>query len=308
MFYLRAFLFIFTLSLCGFAHSEEATTSLQEKLQQRANQTPQFRKSSLIFDLPLTYNKRVSYWIEYYQTKGKTWFTDWLEKSSRFMPIVQKELQSVGLPQDLAYMVMIESGFDVNAKSSANAVGPWQFIAPTANRYGLQTTWWLDERRDFKKSTVSAVRYIRDLYKEFGSWYLVAASYNMGEAGLRRQIHKFHTLDFWRLSAIGALPAETMDYVPKILAAMMIAKSPGVYGFHKLTKYEVLDYDLIKAPAGTDIQKLADQIGVTRKYLKEMNAELVTGRVPDFAQQHTIRVPKGSAILASEYLQKSVIR
>ena len=180
--------------------------------------------------------------------------------------------------------------------------GNIRFIQSTANRYGLQTNWWLDERRDFNKSTVAAVHYIRDLYKEFGSWYLVAASYNMGEAGLRRQIQKNRSLDFWALSAKGALPAETMDYVPKILAAMMIAKSPGVYGFHKLTKYDVLSYDLVRAPGGTDIGTLADHIGVTRKFLKEMNAELVQGAIPEHVLQHWIRVPRGAAVLASEFL------
>ncbi|GIL16688.1 MAG: hypothetical protein BroJett040_04390 [Oligoflexia bacterium] len=278
------------------------TISLKDRLQERMQRSPQSQKASLIFDLPLTYNRKVSYWISYYQTKGKNWFTEWLEKSTKYMPAIQAELKAVGLPQDLAYMVMIESGFEANAKSSASAVGPWQFIQPTAERYNLKVGWWLDERRDFKKSTIAATRYIRDLYREFGSWYLVAASYNMGEAGLRRQIQKYKTTDFWALSRHGALPQETMDYVPKILAAMLIAKAPGLYGFRNLTQYDPVEYDFATAPGGLELNDLADHLGITRKSLKDLNAELVLGYIPRQVEKHQIRVPRGSIAAVSEFL------
>lgn len=278
--------------------------SFQEKLKARIQQTPDNRKSTLIFDLPLTYNKKVSYWLGYYQVKGKSWFSDWLERSTRYMPMIKKELQDVNLPQDLAYIVMIESGFEQNAKSHAEAVGPWQFIQSTGRRYGLQVNWWLDERRDLKKATLAAVRYIRDLYSEFGSWYLVAASYNMGENGLRRQIQKHGSRDFWTLSRVGALPIETMDYVPKILAAMMISKSPGVYGFTNITKLNPLEYDIINAPGGIELNELADHLNVTRKYLKDLNAELILGYIPRQVEKHPIRIPKGSLGLVADYINK----
>ncbi len=281
---------------------------LQDKLKARALQAPSYKKSDLIFDLPLTYNQRVSYWISYFQTRGKSWFSEWLEKSTRYLPMIQKELSSTGLPQDLVYMVMVESGFEANAKSSAEAVGPWQFILATGNRYGLEVNWWLDERRDMKKSTLAAVHYLNDLYHEFGSWYLVAASYNMGESGLRRQIAKFGTRDFWVLSQKGALPAETMDYVPKILAAMMIAKAPGVYGFDRLAKLDPLEYDIIQAPGGLDINELADHIGLTHKALRDLNAELIHGFVPDKIEKHPIHIPRGSMALVSEYLTKFYVK
>jgi membrane-bound lytic murein transglycosylase D len=280
-------------------------TSLQEKLKARVLLSPQHQKSSLIFDLPLTYNQRVSYWIAYFQTKGKPWFGSWLEKSTRYVPMIQKELHSVGLPQDLVYMVMIESGFEANAKSHADAVGPWQFISTTGFRYGLHVNWWLDERRDMKKSTLAAVHYLNDLYKEFGSWYLVAASYNMGESGLRRQIQKFGTRDFWVLAQKGALPAETTDYVPKILAAMMIAKSPGVYGFDHLSKLDPLDYDMVQAPGGLDLNTLADHLGVTHKSLRDLNAELVTGYIPPQIDKYLIRVPRGSVAIATDFMSRT---
>lgn len=278
--------------------------SLKERLQARVKKASAVSSASVIFDLPVTYNRKVSHWISYFQDKGKNWFRDWLERSSKYMPFIQKELKNAGLPQDLAFMVMIESGFLPNAVSHAEAVGPWQFIPATGKRYGLNQTWWLDERRDFKKSTLAAIRYLRDLHSEFGSWYLVAASYNMGENGLRRKIKKYGTKDFWVLSKIGALPQETVDYVPKILAAMMISKSPGLYGFRDLAQFDSLEYDLVSVPGGTDLKDLADSLGVTAKSLKDLNAELVLGYVPSQIPKHAIRVPKGSVSLISEILTK----
>jgi membrane-bound lytic murein transglycosylase D len=278
--------------------------TLKERLQARVKRAPASEATSVIFDLPVTYNRKVSYWISYFQDRGKNWFRDWLERSSKYLPFIQKELKNAGLPQDLAFMVMIESGFSPNAISTAEAVGPWQFISATGQRYGLKVNWWLDERRDFKKSTLAAIGYLKDLHREFGSWYLVAASYNMGENGLRKQIQKYQTRDFWVLSQLGALPKETVDYVPKILAAMMIAKSPGLYGFRDLAQFEGLDYDLVMAPGGTDLKLLADKLGVTRKSLFDLNAELITGYVPSQVNNHAIRVPKGSVGFVSEFLRR----
>lgn len=275
---------------------------LRNKLVEKAKQAHK-HDATLIFDIPVTYNKRVAYWLQFFQTRGHAWFRDWLEKATKYMPFIQKELKQAGLPGDLAYMVMIESGFDCYARSHADAVGPWQFIKPTANRYGLATNWWLDERRDFKKSTMAAIRYIRDLYSEFGSWYLVAASFNMGENGLRRLIQKTGVRDFWALSLTGGLPQETIDYVPKILAAMLIAKAPSLYGFRDLTRLDPLEYELTYLTGGTDLARLADHLGVTHKYLKDLNAELVLGYIPLQVDKHAIRVPRGSKELIMSYVQ-----
>lgn len=283
--------------------SEPAMT-LEQRLKARVKRSPAGASTSVIFDLPVTYNPRVSRWISYFQDNGRVWFRDWLERASKYMPFIQKELQNAGLPQDLAFIVMVESGFMPNAVSHANAVGPWQFIQPTGERYGLKVNWWLDERKDLKKSTLAAIRYISDLYREFGSWYLVAASYNMGENGLRRQIQKYKTKDFWTLAKMGALPKETTDYVPKILAVMMITKSPGLYGFRDIAKFKPLEYDLVYAPGGTDIKQLAQKIGVTPKFLLDLNAELKQGYIPAQIDQHPIRVPKGSMTVVSETFPK----
>ncbi|MBC7372027.1 MAG: lytic transglycosylase domain-containing protein [Bdellovibrionaceae bacterium] len=278
--------------------------SLKEKLQsmtQKSANTAAYN-NTLIFDLPVTYNKKVSKWVQYYQTRGQHWFGEWLSRSSKYMPMIQAELQRANLPLDLAYMVMIESGFSSVAVSHADAVGPWQFIEPTGARYGLRKNWWLDERRDLKKSTLAAIRYLKDLREEFGSWYLVAASYNMGEAGLRRQIKKHGTKDYWELVKRGALPVETQEYVPKILAAMLISKAPNLYGFRDLDKMTPLDYEVVAVPGGTDLDMLADHLGVTRKSMKDLNAELLLGYVPRQIDKHFIRVPKGALNLVSTYV------
>ncbi len=256
----------------------------------------------LIFDVPVTYNKEVSRWIKYFQSTGRSTFKRWLEKSEKYFPIIQNELIQANLPKDLAYLVMIESGFVANAKSMADAVGPWQFIESTGERYGLRNLWWLDERRDLRKSTIAAIRYIKDLYVEFESWYLVAASYNMGENGLNRVIKKYKTKDYWKLIKLNALPVETQEYVPKFLAAMLIAKAPSLYGFRDLDILEPVKYQLITVPGGTEIDSIADYLGVTRHSLKELNAELKFNKVPNEVPNHTIRIPVGTYKLAKQFL------
>lgn len=280
--------------------------TLKEKLKALSSRTTGSPSDNLIFDLPVTYNKNVSKWISYFQgPRGGKWFKTWLQRSYKYMPFIQKELKEAGLPLDLAYMVMIESGFAPNAISHADAVGPWQFIEATGSRYGLSKTWWLDERRDLKKSTQAAIRYLRDLHSEFGSWYLVAASYNMGENGLRRQIKKYGTKDYWTLIKFNALPKETQEYVPKILAAMLIAKAPNLYGFRDLEKMDPLEYEVVLVPGGTDLDLLADHLSVTRKSLKDLNAELYLGYIPRQVEKHFIRVPKGAGRLVTSYIYQN---
>jgi membrane-bound lytic murein transglycosylase D len=284
------------------SYTEEYNLTLKQKL--KLLEKKQTHKSDhFIFDLPVTYNKKVAGWISFFQTRGKTFFRNWLEKSTKYMPLLQSELKKAGLPTDLAYMVMIESGFSATAVSTAQAVGPWQFIESTGKGYGLQKNWWLDERRDIKKSTQAAIRYLKDLKQEFGSWYLVAASYNMGENGLRRQIKKYGTSDYWELVRRNALPKETQDYVPKILAALMIAKAPNLYGFRDIDSQYPLQYEVVWAPSGTDLENLADYLNITRKSIKELNSELLVGYIPKQINGHSIRIPLGSLSVAKQFFR-----
>ncbi len=260
-------------------------------------------ENSLIFDIPVTYNTSVRKWIKYFQTVGRMTFRKWLERSSRYLPNIQSDLAQAGLPQDLAYLAMIESGFSPRAESSASAVGIWQFMAPTGNQYGLHTNWWLDERRDFFKSTQAAIWYMTDLYKIFGSWYLVAASYNMGESRVKKLIQRHRTNNFWTLADMGLLSDETKNYVPKVLAAMLIAKAPALYGFRDIEYHLPESFEYFHIPGGTDLERLAAHLGVSAKHLKELNPELTHGYVPRGVANHLIRIPKGSMVAVSDYVK-----
>lgn len=245
------------------------------------------------FDIPVTYNTQVRSWIDFFQGSGRKSYARWLERSHRYLPLMQTILSQRGMPKDLSYIAMIESGFSANAVSTAEAVGYWQFIEATANRYGLQTKWWLDERRDFNKSTHAAADYLSDLYKMFNSWYLTASAYNMGENRLKRLIAKHGTENFWLLSKKSDFPKETRDYIPKLIAAMLMAKAPKLYGFHELKPQNPHDYEYFFAPGGTDLHLLADQLGVSRTTLTNLNPELTKGFIPKFVTNHKIRIPPG---------------
>ena len=259
-------------------------------------------EAHLIFDFPVTYNSRVKKWIKYFQTAGRPSFRRWLERSSRFVPFIQTELKKAGLPLDLVYVAMIESGFSSNAASHANAIGLWQFIVPTGERYGLKYDWWIDERRDFEKATRAAIGYMSDLFEQFGSWYLVTASYNMGENGVRRLIKRYRTNSYWDLVERGALPDETGNYVPKMLAAILIAKAPALYGFRDLEMMMPFAFDTVTVPGGTDLANLARYLGVSERTLTELNPELVRGFIPRDIGQHRIRIPKGAHLAVSQYV------
>ncbi|MBU6376229.1 MAG: transglycosylase SLT domain-containing protein [Bdellovibrionales bacterium] len=183
------------------------------------------------FDFPVTLNSRVEFWVDYFTGRGRKNFERYLERSEFFIPYIRPILKENGMPEDLVYLAMIESGFNNHARSHAKAVGPWQFISATGKRYGLMVNWWVDERRDTRKSTLAAVDYLRELYSMFGCWELAAASYNAGEAKIARAIRRYGTRDFWSLSRHGFLRQETRDYVPKIIAAAIVAKNRVQFGF-----------------------------------------------------------------------------
>lgn len=251
--------------------------------------------AALVFDIPISYNPQVQKWISHFQGPGRKWFRTWLERSHAVLPRMQATFQSEGLPRDLTYMAMIESGFSPHAVSIAFAVGPWQFIKPTAERFGLQITWWLDERKDFDKSTKAAARYIRKLYEMFGSWYLVAAAYNTGENRVKRLVERHQTKNFWELVRKGAFVEETENYIPKLLAATLISKAPSLYGFRELVPQPTPQYDLFQVPGGTQLSDVASVLNMSLRELRQMNPELILGHIPSGVAGHRIRIPKGSS-------------
>ncbi len=256
----------------------------------------------LRFDIPITYNAKVSKWVKYFQTRGKKWFQVWLDRSEKYMPHIHRLLDQQGLPRDLSYLAMIESGYSSQAVSTADAVGYWQFILPTAKRYGLQHSWWIDERRDIIKSTWAASRYLSDLKKLFGSWYLAASGYNMGETRLKKLILKHNTKDFWILSQKKDFPKETSDYIPKLIAATMIAKAPKLYGF-RTSNGSALSYNYFYVPGGTDLFRLAEHLNMQREEITALNPELIHGIIPKHITSHRIRIPQGSAKKVATYIR-----
>jgi membrane-bound lytic murein transglycosylase D len=265
------------------------------------------REAPLIFDLPMAYNDEVKTWVKYFQGPGRNSFKKWLERSNKYIPRIQSILQEEGLPRDLVYMAMIESGFSSHAVSSASAVGPWQFIQPTAERYGLKVNWWLDERKDFDKSTRAAAKYLKFLYAEFKAWYLVAAGYNTGENRIIRLIERHQTTNFWTLANRGALVDETKNYVPKLIAATLIAKAPNLYGFREMSLQEPLDNDYFYVPGGTDLKSVADHLGVTFAFMQELNPDLIRAYVPSHVGTYRIRIPKGSVKQMGTLFKRSVV-
>lgn len=183
------------------------------------------------FDIPITINSRVEYWVDYFTGRGQSFFEKYLERAEFFIPYMRPILKQSGIPEDFVYLAMIESGFNNFARSQAKAVGPWQFISATGKRYGLAVNWWVDERRDIRKSTVAAVEYLKELMGIFNSFELAAASYNAGEGKVARAVQRFGTKDFWAIARHRFLKPETRDYVPKIIAAALIAKNRTQFGF-----------------------------------------------------------------------------
>jgi len=197
-------------------------------------------------DLPLALNDKVEHFITLFQTKGRATFAGWLQRSTRYLPMMHEVLRREGLPEELVYLAMIESGFRLHARSIASAVGPWQFMPATGRRYSLRIDQWVDERRDPVKATVAAAMYLKDLYGMFnGDWHLATAGYNAGENKIMRAMDKYDTSDFWELSKGSYLKRETKEYVPKLLAAAIIAKDPAKYGFAEVTAMPLIESDTV---------------------------------------------------------------
>ncbi len=244
------------------------------------------------FDIPMSYNKEVDRWLKAFKRNEEAYFKSWLKKSKKKIPKIKGILSRNGLPKDLAYLPIIESGLNSHAVSSASAVGYWQFMAPTAKQYHLNITWWIDERRDLIKSTWAASQYLKDLYGMFGHWYLALSAYNMGENRLKKLIRRHQDDNFWSLSKKRGFPKETKDYVPKFLAATLITKSPVHYGFKKPVTKKDSPYSYHYVPGGTDLRQIAQRLNISRETLKQLNPELNFSFIPNDVRAHRIRVPK----------------
>ncbi|MGZ6144190.1 MAG: lytic transglycosylase domain-containing protein, partial [Myxococcales bacterium] len=245
------------------------------------------------YDIPVELNDAVIAYIRFFQTDTREHFGRWLSRSTRYLPMMRKVLETQGLPLDLVYLSMIESGFSSYATSFAKAAGLWQFVVGTSRRYGLKTDFWVDERRDPQKATVAAAKYLRDLRERFhGDWYLAWAGYNAGEGKVDRAIRKEKTTDFWRMMGKGrTLRAETKHYVPKLIAAALIAKHPERFGFH--VDYEQApEIEEVQVPDATDLHVIAKAAGITIEQVRDLNPELRRFCTPPGGW--TVRLPKGT--------------
>jgi membrane-bound lytic murein transglycosylase D len=246
-------------------------------------------------DIPLAVNDKVQYFIRYFQGPARSSFARWLSRSERYIPMMRQILRKEGMPEDLVYLAMIESGFTPHAVSVASAVGPWQFISGTGKRYDLRIDQWIDERRDPIKSTVAAALYLKELYAIFNKdWYLAAAGYNAGENKILRAISMYNSRDFWQLSRGEYLKKETKDYVPKLLAAAIIAKEPARYGFADIAYLPPIEFDTVTIPTPTDLELVARLCDVPVQTIRDLNPELRRWCTPPSYADYQLKIPYGS--------------
>jgi membrane-bound lytic murein transglycosylase D len=251
--------------------------------------------AAVTFDFPVVENEKVRYFIDYYSGRGHGTFTRWLERSGRYLPLMRQIFTEEGLPLDLTYLAMIESGFNNRAYSWAHAVGPWQFIESTGRMMGLKSDWWYDERRDFEKSTRAAARFLKDLHRRFdGDWYLAVASYNAGPGKMSHAIRKYNTRDFWEISRGKYLQLETKNYLPKLMAALIIAKEPEKYGFTEIRYQDPPDFETVQVPTATDLEVIARLCDADYETVKALNPELKRWCTPPGIRNYEVRIPLGS--------------
>ena len=246
------------------------------------------------FDVPIQMNKQVRAYLVYFSTERKAVITRYLSRSTRYLPMIKEVFQEAGLPEDLAYLAMIESGFNNKAYSPAAASGMWQFIKGTGLRYGLAIDSYVDERRDPEKATRAAAKYLLDLYKQFGSWYLAAASYNCGEGRVQRELNQSNHKNFWELSANMCLPTETKNYVPQMIAATIIAKNPEKFGFKNVPYLPPVKYDKVPVTEPTSLTAAAVAVNVPAEEVQALNPELLRGVTPPDTPSYTLNLPPNS--------------
>jgi membrane-bound lytic murein transglycosylase D len=243
-------------------------------------------------EYPVVITPQVQYFLDLFTGKRRELVNLWVSRSGRYLGMIREVLRSRGLPEDLAYTAMIESGFKPDAVSRVGAKGMWQFMAPTARRYGLRVDGWVDERYDPEKSTVAAAAYLRDLHAQFGSWPLAQAAYNAGEVKVLRAIRKTGSSDFWTLAESKYLRRETKDFVPQIHAATVIGRDPDRYGF-EFDEAEPIAVETVRVPGRTDLRRLAASSGVPFETLRALNRVLVRSVTPP-GRTWELRVPEGS--------------
>jgi membrane-bound lytic murein transglycosylase D len=234
-------------------------------------------------------NDDVERWMKYFLGDGRAVFQKWLDRQGLYTETFEEVFEEKGLPPELTYHAMIESGYSTSAYSWAHAVGLWQFIRTTGRKYGLRSDWWVDERRDPAKSTRAAAEYLSELHEEFQDWELALAAYNVGEAKIRKQISAQDTRDFWQLK----LPRETRNHVPKFYAALILGSDPEEYGFERKSATRE-PTETIRVGFSVDLDVLGDCCGVPAATLAELNPALIRRTTPPDDEGYPVTVPAGT--------------
>jgi membrane-bound lytic murein transglycosylase D len=244
------------------------------------------------YNIPMVLNDSVENHLEYFKTRGRDVFQIWLDRSARYIPMMKQIFREKNLPEDLVYVAMIESGFNPYAVSWCRAVGAWQFMPATGKLYGLKIDWWIDERKDPIKSTNAAAEHLKDLHNLFGSWPLALASYNAGAGKVQRAVLKTRSDDFWDLKASRYIKPETKNYIPKYMAATIIAKNPEDYGF-TVNAVDPYKFDEVVIEESTDLRLIARCAGCTYQDIKDLNPEIKRWVTPPNYDRYTLRIPSG---------------
>lgn len=256
-------------------------------------------KTARVNHIPSEINDKVRKWIHFFSVKDRERFQRFLNRGEGYRALIEKILEEEKVPLDLYYLAMIESGFIIQARSHASAVGPWQFIPATGTRYGLTQNYYVDERQDIVRSTRAAAKYLKNLHTAFQSWYLAMASYNAGEGRILGAVLRGGTRDFWNLVERKALPAETRNYVPKFLAARIIGMHPEKYGFKIKRENTFEDVESVDVPSSVALTEIANRTSISADTLKALNPHLLRGITPTHVSQYAIWIPKGKAHLVA---------
>ncbi|HYL64535.1 MAG TPA: transglycosylase SLT domain-containing protein [Candidatus Methylomirabilis sp.] len=268
----------------------EMTFPVDPRLKERAEEAAK----NISHDLPLTVNDYVLSFLNFFQTpRGRAIVETGLQRSGRYRDMISRVLREEGLPQDLIYLAQAESAFQPLALSRAGARGIWQFVAYRGREYGLRRTWWVDERQDPEKATRAAAQHLRDLYTEFGDWYLAMAAYNCGPGNVQKGIERTGYADFWELYKRNVLPRETRNYVPIILALTLIAKDAAHYGI-QVDPEQPVPTDIVKPGRAIDLRLVAETIDVDVETLRSLNPSLLRMATPD-DPSFELHLPAGTA-------------
>jgi len=244
-------------------------------------------------DLPLMLTDPVAGYINYFSTRGRGTLEHALVRGGRYQEMIQRTLQDQGVPQDLIYLAQAESGFHPLAVSRAGARGMWQFMSSRARAYGLERSRWVDERQDPEKATRAAARHLKDLYNEFGDWYLAMAAYNSGPGTVQQAVRRTGYADFWELYKRNVLPRETRNYVPIIVAVTIMAKNPAQYGLDKVLTEKPVPYDAVKINYAVDLRLVAECVDSSAATLQDINPSLLRWTTPK-DERFELHLPAGT--------------